>query len=148
MSLRGRVPWFVALGRKVRFVLWRTFARQVTARLDRRFEARHLAEYGWQMKLGSGPFSNVEEMWHLCPGHEWERIDWPYGRAVRRGHYPTRVTRCRSCGAPRCNSYFGPGAMSDLTENEQEGQRCTLERHHREAHDYLSGERIEVGACA
>ena len=68
----------------------------------------------------------------------------------RRGRKPSSDTPAlgggSECGAPRCDSYYGPGAMADLTENEQEGQRCTFERHHREAHDYLSGDRIEVGA--
>lgn len=38
--------------------------------------------------------------------------------------------------------------MSDLTENEQEAQRCTLERHHTDDHDYLSGVRIAVGGSS
>ncbi len=125
-----------------RYLWWRLVKRHVAGWLDRRWEARH----PFPIKLGCGPWSYPESRWHECVGHEWERIVWPYGRAVLRGSLPDRITRCRKCGAPRCNSYYGPGAMSDLTENEQEGQRCTFERHHADAHDYLDGPRIEVGA--
>lgn len=68
-------------------------------------------------------------------GHEWERIDWPYGRAIKRGYPADRITRCRVCGAPRCG-----------TGEDRPMQSCTLERHHTEAHDYLDGTQVEVGA--
>ena len=114
--------------------------------LDRRFRARHLREYGWPLSLGMVPFSLPENRWHECQAHEWERIDWPYGRAIRRGHRPDRVTRCRNCGAPRCDSYLHFPGTPDRGDNDWQGIRCVWERHHTEAHEYLSGERIEVGA--
>lgn len=112
-------------------LLWRRHVqRHISGWLDRRWEAQH----PFPIKLGMGPFSHPESLWHECDGHEWERFDWPYSRAVRRGHRADRVTRCTRCGAPRC----GTGEDRPL-------ECCTLERHHREAHDFLSGERIEVG---
>lgn len=118
-----------------RYLWWRYIGRHIARWLDDRWEARHLREYGWPLMLGMGPFSHPESRWHECPGHLWERFDWPYGRAIKRGYLPDRVTRCRVCGAPRC----GTGEDRPL-------ECCTLERHHREAHDFLNGTRIEVGA--
>jgi hypothetical protein len=105
---------------------------------------RHLREYGWPLSIGMGAFSRPEERWHECVGHEWERIDWPYGRAKLRFDRVDRVTRCRNCGAPRCDSYLSFGRV-ELIDNDYQGIRCVWERHHSEAHEYLSGERIEVG---
>ena len=105
---------------------------------------RHLREYGWPLSLGMGAFSRPEDRWHECVGHEWERIDWPYGRAKRRFDRVDRVTRCRNCGAPRCDSYLSFGRV-ERSDNDYQGIRCVWERHHPEAHEYLSGERIEVG---
>lgn len=120
---------------RLRYWAWRYVGHHVSGWLDRRYQAKHLAEYGWPISMGMGPFSMPESRWHECEGHEWERFDWPYGRHVKRGHLPDRVTRCRNCGAPRC----GTGEDRPL-------DCCTLERHHTEPHDFLSGERIEVGA--
>lgn len=123
------------------------------------------------------PFSRQEELWSACPGHEWVRFVWDKDRrepaadrealeialAVESGRKPTRqtvrrrvefVTRCRVCGAPRCDSYDGETvgelvaarSIGELPDAEAQFYRCTLERHHREPHDYLTGRRSEVGA--
>lgn len=120
---------------RIRYLWWRHVKGPISRWLDRRYQARHLREYGWPISMGTGPFSSPESRWHECEAHEWERVDWPYGRHKLRGHRPDRVTRCRHCGAPRCG-----------TGEDRPMECCTLERHHREPHDYLSGERIEVGA--
>jgi hypothetical protein len=121
----------------------RLVGRRVSRWLDRRWEAAH----PFPIKLGCGPWSSPEDNWHGCPdGHEWERIDWPYGRATLRGSRADQITRCATCGAPRCDSYNADGAWKELSANEREGRRCTLERHHSEAHDYLDGTQREVGA--
>lgn len=130
MSAEHPAAWPRALGR-LRYLWWRLAKRHVSGWLDRRWVATH----PFPIAMGCGPWSYPESLWHECDGHEWERLDWPYGRAVLRGSRPDRITRCRKCGAPRC----GEGEDRPL-------ECCTLERHHREAHDYLDGTRIEVGA--
>lgn len=127
--------------RRIRLLWWRLVKRHIAGWLDRRWEARH----PFPIRLGCGPWSFPEARWHECGGHEWERVDWPYGRARRRGSRPERITRCRNCGAPRCDSYQSFGRVV-RTDNDWQGIRCVWERHHDEAHEYLSGERIEVGA--
>ena len=141
-----------AASHRRRYLWWRYLGRHISGLLDRLAERRHLVRYGWPLRLGMGPFSRPEQSWHDCAGHEWERIDWPYGRHVKRGHRPDTITRCRACGAPRCDSYdaewtvlVGLGPWATLTDREEQGVRCTLERHHSEAHDFLTGRQIAVG---
>lgn len=92
------------------------------------------------------PFSLIEDYWHLCEGHEWERFDYqvPGRKKVE------RVTRCATCGAPRCDSYYAPKGMNgdnwdDMGDAWQQFYRCTSERHHRDHHLYLTGRSIPVG---
>lgn len=93
------------------------------------------------------PFSKVEALWHGCPGHEWERLDW--NRREQRPAFPAdpaaeveRITRCARCGAPRCDicTTSGAWAWADLDDHARQLYRCTLERHHDCDHDYLVGD--------
>lgn len=135
---------------RIRALWWQKVAGRVHRWFDRRYEDRHLREYGWPLGLGMGPWS-PERFWHVSAncqdGHAWERIDWPYGRHVRRGHRPDRITRCRTCGAPRCDTYHSyPDHVLPNDDAAQQFFRCTAERHHDGPHDYLTGVQIEVGA--
>lgn len=106
----------------------------------------------------SSPFSTSEEIWHTCPAHDWERFSWDKNAHIRERHPylasdpryapdPEMVTRCRNCGAPRCDSYHSEPAdgFGELSDNSQQLFRCTIERHHSEPHDFLTGVQIEVG---
>lgn len=138
---RKRLWW------RLRSWWWRRVQGRISRWLDRRYQTRHLREYGWPITMGSGPFSYPESRWHGCPeGHVWERLDWPYGRHTRRGHRPDRVTRCRVCGAPRCTAYHGE-AFPDwpLDDHAEQFFRCVRERHHDDSHDFLTGVQIPVG---
>lgn len=92
------------------------------------------------------PFSKDENVWHTCPGHEWERFEWSGGTGAE------LVTRCRNCGAPRCDSYdaesfksLGHGRWENVPDAQQQFYRCTEERHHSAPHDFLTGKSVEVG---
>lgn len=87
------------------------------------------------LSAGWDPFSRETELWHSCPGHEWERIDWARDRANG------RVTRCSRCGAPRCDAFDVPDDWVAALDEEKQRFRCTSERHHPGDHDYLHGAR-------
>lgn len=105
------------------------------------------------------PFSTETEIWHSCPGHEWERFDFDLSRGRCAARLQT-ITRCGRCGAPRCDAYtrLSPTVLmrivmivgrtrdvlapTDEDDAVAQFRRCTLERHHVDEHDFL----VEVGA--
>jgi hypothetical protein len=92
------------------------------------------------------PYSRDETLWHTCPAHEWERIAFDLNRGKGEERIEM-VTRCSKCGAPRCMAFHSEPAdgMAELSDEQQQFFRCTLERHHSEPHDFLTGVQIEVG---
>lgn len=104
------------------------------------------------LSTGWDPFSRETALWHGCPGHDWERIDFDLSRG-RGSARVERITRCANCGAPRCDAYnaaafraLGHGLWENLPDLHRQAYRCTYERHHDQPHDYLDGSHIEVGS--
>lgn len=84
------------------------------------------------------PFSE-ESLWCACPGHAWERMEWPC---------LGWITRCAICGADRCAEFSRPEDITPqlwllMGDHEQQLYRCTEERGHEDEHDFLAGEKTE-----
>ena len=91
------------------------------------------------------PFSPEGEHWHTCPGHLWHRMLFHLRNANRN----ELITRCQCCGAPRCDCYYvkdkkRSSQFKKLTDHQQQYYRCTMERHHRDEHDFLDGSRVPI----
>jgi hypothetical protein len=92
------------------------------------------------------PYSKPDAIWHGCPGHEWERFDYTVNPHSTPPHVE-RITRCGKCGAPRCDTH-DPDASNHgwewMDDRQRQYWRCTLERHHGDEHDFLTGGTTET----
>ena len=89
------------------------------------------------------PFSE-ESLWHVCPGHEWERFEYDKNRGGGEQPLLEVVTRCSICGAARCDiferpEHVTPQLWEQMSDHDQQLYRCTEERHHEGDHDFLTG---------